>query len=272
MPSAETSSSGSHRLDVLELILRPLVRFCLRYGHSFQEFLAVAKRLFVQLAEEEIRKTSSKVNVSRISVMTGLNRSEVDRLFGPEPEGPAERLGVLTRVLGQWRNHHDFTTSTGQPRSLTYRGEDSEFKQLVATVSKNINPGTVLFELQRKGYLKKTRQHINLQKEVFSLQSDPHKGFDLVARDIETLLQASEQNIYNLQPVSNLHIRTEYDNIIKSKLPEIRRWLVDEGKHFHKRARDYLSALDKDVNPGTENEEAGCRVTVTAFSFTSEGK
>jgi hypothetical protein len=67
----------------------------------------------------------------------------------------------------------------------------------------------------------------------------------------------------------NLHIHTEYDNVPTKDLPKIRAWLLDQGKAFHRRAREYLSRFDRDVSRTSSESDSGSgRVIVTAFSWT----
>jgi hypothetical protein len=258
-------------LQLLESLMAPLVRFCLSHGFSIQDFIDTAKVAFMKLASEEITKVGKRPNVSRVSVMTGLNRTEATRLFRglKEPsEGPAD---VPARVMAHWQHQRRFRSTSGRPLSLTYRGDNSEFRRLVETVSKNVNPGTVLFELERKGMIKRTPQKVTLIRQVYATQANPLQAFQLLAGDFQTLLDAGEENVFGPEELmSNLHIRTEFDNIVKNKLPAIRKWLVEEGKAFHKRAREFLSGMDRDLSPQKDQGEAGARVSLTSFSFSRD--
>lgn len=264
-------SSRALEFEALQYLLRPIVRFCVRRSHSIQDFLEAAKAAFVHVAAEELERCEEKVNVSRISVLTGLYRKDVTRIYKDQEVGHAEPQSVLGRVIGQWRHDKSFTNKTGSPRVLTYKGENSEFRRLVQTVSKNINPGTVLFELERMGSVERTPNGVKLVRQMPGFGSDPRKGFELLSQDIQTLVDAVHDNLIAKSRPSNLHIRTEYDNISRKALPEIRRWLIDEGKIFHRRAREYLAKFDKDVNPELdETVPGGGKVVVNAFSFTSD--
>ena len=266
------SPNRSVQLDVLLALLKPFVRFCLRHSHSVHDFEQMAKRAFLEIAEEEILKSTKKVNVSRLAVMTGMYRSEVTRMYREKEPPREEPMSILGRVIGQWRHDKRFTAKSGVPRTLTYRGEESEFKELCATVSTTINQGTLLFELKRLGYAKETKNGLKLLRQVFGFSSDVRSGFQLLARDIETLIIAAEENMAKANATSNLHIRTEYDNITPEELGEIRKWLLKEGKDFHKRARDYLSAFDKDVNLDLAEKEGGAQVALGAFAFAAPRK
>ena len=256
------------QLDVLRSLMRPFVRFCIRHSHSIQDFTMIAKGVFLTVAEEEIRKSTKKVNVSRLAVMTGMYRDEVTKLYREKVPQPSEPMSILSRVLGQWRQDKRFTTKSGAPRVLTYKGDESEFRDLVETVSKNINHGTVLFELKRLGFAEETPKGLKLLKQLFGFEDDPRTGFELLARDVETMMDAVEENLLAQKDFSNLHIRTEYDNISVKELKTIRKWFIDEGKAFHRKARDFLSKFDRDINPDSKDNSAGTRVVLGSFSWT----
>lgn len=257
------------RKKALRMLMRPIVRFCLRGSNTIQDFLDLAKVVFVEVAADEIERTADKVNVSRISVMTGVHRRDVTRIYRDESEPIRSSPSVLTRVIGLWEGSRTYTTKSGKPRTLSCKGDDSEFHQLVRQVSTNIKPGTILFELERMGLVEKTARGVRLQKQVQRMGGEPEKLYDLLSRDVESLVSAVDENISANGESPNLHIRTEYDNIYTEDLPTIRSWLLEEGKEFHRRAREFLSQYDKDITSKT-GKRAGATVTLGAFSKIQE--
>ncbi len=261
----------SMRLDVLAMLVRPIVRFCLRRSHSVQDLIHVAKLAFIELAAEEIERANKKVNMSRLSVVTGLHRRDVAKIFSERKPASEDRLSLVERVIGQWRHDKRFALGGGQSKTLSFKGENNEFQQLVRTVSTAIKPGTILFELERMGAVKKTSRGLTLVLELGGFANFPRKGFEVLATDIDTLIQAAEENLLvekQEKGISNLHLHTEYDNVFRKDLPKIRKWLVTEGKVFHKRAREFISQFDKDINPDHEGQVAGQRVVIGTFALT----
>lgn len=251
----------------MKLMLRPIVRFALKGSHTVTEFIEIVKTVFVQIAEEELRKSTEKVNVSRISVLTGVHRRDVDRIFNAAAPPRRQTTNVVMRVIGQWEQNRRFRSSAGKPKVLTYKGDDSEFHVLVRSIDRSVHPGTVLFELKRAGLVEESSHGLKLLKPVYRLNRDLSAGFEVIAEDTETLMQAAIENIFGGgQEERNLHIRTEYNNLFKEDLPTIRAWFLREGKKFHKRAREFLSKYDKDVSP-VATKEAGGKAVITAFSL-----
>lgn len=250
----------------MRALMRPLVRFCVRNAHSVQDFYNLAKSVFLSVAQEEMLKSTRKVNVSRLAALTGLHRDEVSKLLSKEGQYEPAPRSILDRVIGQWRHDKRFRTKAGEPRVLSFGEENSEFDELVGSVSKGLYSGTVLFELKRSGAVEETARGLRLVQQMFSVAGDPKQGFSLLSEDIDSLMCAGEENLTRPDEIPNLHIRTDYDNIVVEAVPEIKRWLVDEGKSFHKRAREFLASFDKDINPQLADKAGGVRVALTAFS------
>ena len=64
-------------------LLRPLVRILLRNHVSHRTFAELAKRVYVEVANIEFGIPGKKQTVSRIAILSGLTRKEVQRLLVP---------------------------------------------------------------------------------------------------------------------------------------------------------------------------------------------
>ena len=255
--------------NLLKAILSPCIEFSLRHGLSIQEFIEVAKALYVQTAQKELERGGKSVTASAISIITGIRRGDVGTLSKSKPEESEPTLSVASRVLGHWRQNRRFRTKDRKPRVLTYKGSDSEFADLVKSVSKHVHPTSVLSELERMDAIEKTARGIRLKRETFNYSYNVEEGFSLLSKDIGSMLTAVEENMFNRQKSSNLHLRTEFDNITYEEILEIRRWLVTEGKAFHRRAREFLSKYDRDINPELGEGGEKAEVVLGAYSLTT---
>ncbi len=254
---------------VMVRLLLPLARFYLKRGFKIQEMSEALKRALVQAASEEISARAEKPNVSRLAVMTGLHRRDVMRLTASEsPAGGKENL--LTKIIGQWRSDKRYSTKRG-PKALSLTDESPSFSSLVFSTSQDLNPGTVLFELERLGAVEKKEGSVLLRVEAFEpVAGDTSGGLALLAEDVASFVDGVDKNLYARQDVPNLHIRTSYDNIVREAVPEIRRWFLAKGAEFHELARRFLSQYDKDLNPALYDKEGGGKVSLGTFSNTAE--
>ena len=251
--------------NCLRELLRPVVGFCVRHSLSIQEFTELSKAAFVDAGAKELERRGEVVNVSKVSVLTGLRRRETDRLFKEDPSVEVDQASIHTRVINRWRQDQRFLTSSGRPRVLSYLGEGSEFFTLVASVSTDIKPGTVFAELLRVGAVEEAPRGLRLLHQAYAPKGKPLEGFKMLAEDADDLTCAVEENMFELPSIPNLHIATSYDRINANKLEKVRRWLLNEGVRFHKKVQKYLSALDIDVNPDNTATQSA-RVVVGSFS------
>ncbi|MFN8390151.1 MAG: DUF6502 family protein [Bdellovibrionota bacterium] len=242
-------------------LLRPVVRFCLRHQVSFQQFVDTSREIFLDEASKELRRAGEEPNASRLSAMTGITRrqAKLDEVKkGPTDESNAT---LIARVIGQWSADPSFLKD-GKPRLLSFEGVGSELHSLVARVSKDLNPYTVLKELERTGSVERTKSGLRLVKPVFIPAAKAEEGFRLLGEDIDELVETVEENVLERKTIPNLHLRTEYSRVSAKHAGKVRAWLIDEGSKFHANARKFLSALDLDIRGQRTGDAGGAEPTV----------
>ena len=249
----------------LRLVLKPIIRFCLRYGIKIQDVQEACKILYTELAEKELEKSKGQVTDSKISVMTGIHRRDVKRIRGKDYTYDSSR-GLIMKVVGNWLNHPSYTTKAGKPKVLTFGYENSDFNKLVQSVSKDLNPATILFELKRVLAIEEVKNGVKLLAESYSPSGNIEEGVAILGADVDYLFQAAEENIFESAEIPNLHRRTEYDNIRPEGIAEIQEELLKEGFVFHRKIRRLLSKHDQDLNPKKGFRGKGVKVVLGTFS------
>lgn len=260
-------NKNSHSViqQCLTLMIQPVIEFCVSRGVHFQDFLEIAKKGFVHAAENKLRSSSeSEPSVSRLSVMTGLQRPEVVRLRRKETERTPRDF--ITRVLGQWGGDKRFLDRKRLPKALSFSGTSSEFRKLVHAVSKDLNPHTVRFELERLGLIEEKEGLIYLTQPVYLSTGDVSETLRFASEDVRDLIIACEENAFAASITPNLHARTQYDNIPDESIPEIKNWLLELGGEIHARVRAYLSKKDRDISPTDSAGSGRNRVIIGTFS------
>jgi hypothetical protein len=198
--------------------------------------------------------------------MTGLQRRDVQKLSLPVPDTSAQHLDLMTRIVAQWCSHDKFSRGTS-PRELSVEGPESDFAHLVRSVSLDLNPATVLFELERLGLVERDATSIRLLWDAYQISGDIDDAYTLLQRDISNLVQSVDSNITKQNSIPNLHISTRFDNVSQENINRIREWLLQKGAAFHAEIREFVGSFDKDVNPTRYAEQGGARVAVGSFSL-----
>lgn len=251
-------------LTTLRVLLRPVVSFAVRRSIKIQDCLEAMKEEFIRQATSELERRGENASTSKLSVITGLHRRDVDRM--KEHSAP-RKFGsdLLSKIIGQWQYDKKFS-SKSKPKKLSVLGAESEFFNLVQSVSKNLNPYTVLFELERAGHIENDGEFVTLKAKSLDIADNTEESLTLLENDLEDLSRSVEENITVKKQTPNLHAKTYFDNIAVEYEPEIRRWFLEKGKAFHEEARKYLSQFDVDVNEKLKDKPAGIRASIGTFS------
>jgi len=249
-------------ITCLRIMLGPLMRFCLRFSLNLQDIVESVKIVLVQAAKDDLLQQGKKFNTSRISVKTGVHRKDVIRILSQA--GTAEPpSGLIRRLIGQWLHDARFTTKSGKPRVLSV----TEFRELAYTISTDVNPGTVLFELKNLGAIKTTSRGLRLISESYLPTGNLKELALILSKDIKDLMTAVHENMLLEHETPNLHGRTEYDNVDPQAVPAIRRWILRQGSNFHSRMRKFLAKFDRDITPKKGFSSPGVRVSVGTYAL-----
>lgn len=251
----------------LSAMLRPLADFCIARGLRFQDFVDIAKRAFVVSAERRLIRERREVSVSKVSVMSGIQRPEVNRIL-KAPHAPQSK-DFIVRVMGQWTSDKRFSHKK-KPKRLGIEGAQSGFAKLVAAVSTDLNPHTVRFEFERLGLIEVKDGHATLLNPVYVTTGDPKETLRRGAGDVEDLLVSLQENAFAAHHVPNLQARTEYDNVPDEALPAIREWLLEMGARLHEQARNFLSKFDRDTGKQQSRGSGRNRVVIVTYSRVEE--
>ncbi len=253
--------------------MRPVIHYCLRRGIKLQALVALAKELFVELALEEINESDAAPSSSKLSVMTGVHRKDLSKLLSAVPDGTDAKpisSDIISRVIGHWQHSPQYQTAEGIPKTLDCQGTDSEFAQLVSSVSKELSAYPILFELERIGAVAREDSTLTLKKKLYVERNNVEEGYKYLSEDSDDLLHAVEENLTSENKTLNLHIKTEFDRIPARYLEELRKWILFEGTQFHQKLREHLSSYDVEINTEhkVDSDTRFARVAIGSFSRT----
>jgi hypothetical protein len=129
---------------------------------GIDELVRAAKRAYLRAAMDTVLPHDRRVNVSRLSVATGMTRKEVSALLNSSmrtQQGSNRRSGEqrALRVLRGWLTDPRFQNRNGYPDVLSYRGPKKSFTILVKLYGGDVTPKSVLRELERMNILGTTQ-------------------------------------------------------------------------------------------------------------------
>lgn len=200
-PSVPADEIPSSVVAALRRLLRPLVRLLLTHNISFHAFSELVKSTYVKVSEEEFRLAYKPQTDSRISLLTGIQRREVNRLRN----GPTAAANLSTHALMSaqlhaiWCGHPEYLDGRGLPAPLprlASKGEDRSFESLVQSVSKDFRARVVLDEWIRQGVVTlDNNDRVHLCADAFVRPQNIEEKFYYLGQNIHDHLAATVHNL-----------------------------------------------------------------------------
>ncbi len=245
-------------------LLRPLIKILLEHGISASEFTEVVRRVYVNVAETDFQIPGKKQSTSRISVVTGLNRTEVARIREISEQEP-EDAGWLfhnraARVVSGWCGDKAYQRK-GKPADLPLEGEVGSFSALVKYYSGGMPVRAVLDELLRVGTAKKMEDgKIRLCQEVYVPHQSSEELLRFMGEAASDLLSTIQHNLNSSVEDSRLQLSVAYDNLPEEAVDKFKQLSRDEAILLLKQWDRWLAQFDRDANPeiqGSGRSRAG---------------
>jgi len=241
----------------VERVLRPLFRILLRNHMSFKAFLDIAKHTYVEIAASEFGIPGKKQSVSRVALLSGLTRKEVQRLI----ETPAandtevgERYNRAARVVAGWVRDMDFSDANGNPKVLSLQEGAAQgrasFAELVRRFSGDIPFRAVLDELLRVGVVEKVNDNgIRLKTRAYVPESGDADKLNILGTDVSDLVSTIDHNLQHGGEDPFFQRKVMYDNVPVEALQEFRRLSGAQAQSLLERLDKWLSQHDRDTRP-----------------------
>jgi hypothetical protein len=150
-PSNSSDPLRDATLNALSQLIDPLLNLMFDSRVTVREFTQILRKIAVAKANNRISDESGQSNKSRVSIITGLPRSEVTRLL-KQTAFPSfsKRVQHPTRkVLSGWFDDSAFLTKDGDPSILPAFGKRKSFERLVDKYGGGVPVRAMLDELTR---------------------------------------------------------------------------------------------------------------------------
>lgn len=269
-------SKHTHALSTATLqLLRPLVRILLRNNVSHRTFADLAKQVYVEVANAEFGLDGKKQTVSRIAILSGLTRKEVQRLLAlPSDSRTAteEEYHRASRVITGWLRDAKYGDGKGHPRPLLLEGKGATFSMLVKTYSGDIPVRALLDELQRVGAVKCLKDgRVCLVTRGYIPQKGSAEKLQVLGADTADLISTIDHNLYQKPSKPRFQRKVMYDNVPVEAAKEFRALAAAEGQELLEKLDRWLAHRDRDVNPASKGS-GRVRVGLGIYQFEEHGQ
>jgi Family of unknown function (DUF6502) len=136
-------------------MLRPLVRLLIRNRITYPVAAALLRNLFLDVALRDVLADETSRTDSRVSLLTGIHRTEIRRQrrgLAP-PAAEPDVVTLTSQIIARWLGMAAFTAEDGTPLPLP-RGApagEASFDALVGLVTKDVRGRTVLDDWLSQG-------------------------------------------------------------------------------------------------------------------------
>ncbi len=237
-------------------LLRPLVRILLRNNVSHRTFAELAKLVYVEVANAEFGIAGKRQTTSRIAILSGLTRKEVQRLLAHPPDTESvteEEYHRASRVITGWVRDPDFGDGKGHPHPLRMEGKRASFRVLVKRYSGDIPVRALLDELLRVGAVKQLKDgRICLLSRGYIPQKGPVEKLQVLGSDTADLIATIDHNMYQKPTKPRFQRKVMYDNVPVEAAKEFKILAAAQGQELLEAIDRWLSHRDRDVNPASK--------------------
>jgi hypothetical protein len=248
---------------LMRRVLRPVASLLMRNGIAFADFADVARKVFVEVAEDEFAIPGRKQSVSRVSVLTGINRKEVKRLLAEREAPDAERIDQATtassnnraaRVISAWLREPDYQDDKGNPALLSWgKNESNGFESLVKHHSGDIPARAILDELKRVGAVSMPDEStVKLLAHGYVPSASNDELLKISAQSAGDLLDTIEHNLAANEPLSRLQLSVAYDDLPAQSVELFRQLSTEKGRELLVYLDQFLATQDRGSNPSVK--------------------
>jgi hypothetical protein len=263
-------------LAALRHLLRPLVRLLVGHGITYPMLTEMLKQIYVDVADRDFALDGESPTDSRVSLLTGVHRKDVRRFrsTGPaETEAMPEAVALGAQLVSAWTTRREFVDARGRPRPLARlasQGAGRSFEALVASVSKDIRPRSVLDEWLRLGVVELDAQdRVVLRTGAFV----PSRGLDekafYLGHNVHDHLAAAVHNVLEAGPRPYLERSVHYDGLEAHSVEELAALATQAGmKALHAVNRRANECEARDQKLPTQKE----RITFGVYFYSAPAK
>lgn len=233
-------------------ILRPLIRILHRKGLAFGEFSLLARKVYVEMAEEALTQAEEKPTSSRIAISTGLTRKEVAQLRQHDAEKLVDvaRYNRSVRVIGGWINDPDFNTTEGKPARLALQGALPSFEALVGRYSGDMPCRAMLRELLQTGVVSQgSDDSVILLTDAYIPQGSEIEKLSILATDVALLVNTINHNLLCEAEERHFQRKVSYDNLPVEVLSPFKQMVNEDAMALLVKLNTWLAQQDRDHNP-----------------------
>ena len=254
-------------------LLSPIAHILLRYEISHSELSEMTRRAYVDAGFKYFSIPNRKPTISRMSVITGLSRTEVARIVALQDDFAdiQSTPNRATRVIGGWLSDSDFLDAHNEPRILPLKDDETSFETLVTRYSGGITARAVLDELIRTGAAEKVdNEHVKLIHHGFVPHGDDAEKINIFLTHASDLLSTGIHNLTKTDQPPRFQRQVTYVEMPESVVNEFEKLSHDMAAELLVKLNKWLSEKHKQKDP--ESDERKYRIGLGVYYFKNDNE
>jgi hypothetical protein len=219
-------------LKAARRLMRPLVRLMMQSGLTFPVLSDTLRRLYVEIAVNDVLTEPKSRTDSRISLLTGVHRKEIRRLRempADNPDAP-DIVTLASQIVAKWVGSAPFIDADGRPLTLRRTNGDvsdlkPSFDKLVESVTTDIRPRAVLDDLLGHGVVVMDAEDcVKLNADAFIPRPGREEQLFYFARNLHDHVAAAVANISAAEVPPFLDRSVHYDRLTPEQVQTLREY------------------------------------------------
>lgn len=255
-------------IDTLKHIVDSILELMFEAGITVQQFNYILRDRAVRAATNRVINETGRNSKSRVSIITGLPRSEVTKISNSPDTYIRTRLGqpAARRILAAWFENPSLLTQSGDPATLPIFGKKRSFERLVSIHGGGVPVRAMLDEMiqldaiERVGDLlvrAKSRTPVSVGLTPVAIAAVGERCSDLLQTLMKNLRRAD----------APLFEATSVQDADSDLMPMIRREISRQGATFINSANSFLKRVRRTSSIAASQQRLKSRVGVTVYYF-----
>lgn len=249
--------NNSVLLSTFKKVVKPLIRLFLEKGITYTLLLEELKQVFVEVAAEEFKIDGKAQTDSRINLLTGVHRRDVNRFRNSSTKTSQPKSNFSAQLISQWLGNEKFLDENGKPKKLARSNKvnaNDTFDGLVMSVSKDIRSRPVLDEWSRTNIVTLDDEgYVHLNSEAFIPNDNLEQNLYYLGMNVHDHLAAAVNNTLNNPKMFERCVY--YDNLTIDQIAELHEITNKAGMDYLKFLNQKsIEAYDAD-KPNTETKK-----------------
>jgi len=206
---------------------------------------------------DEFNLPNKKQTTSRVSILTGMTRKEVQRILKMEADDNSATTHTQNRaasVVAGWVRDNEFTHGN-QPAVLSIDGDGATFSQLVKKYSGDMPVRAILDELVRVGTVECVNDnHVKLLTRAYIPQQGDTEKLIMLGTDVADLITTIDHNITAIEQDPRFHRKVMYDNVPYQAVEKFKALSAIQSQQLIEKFDQWLSENDRDTHPDIPGE------------------